>query len=314
MGPRRAMAAKASPSQLSLDDLTMASQVSTISCENDLVPVLTIDALSLKNGLTVNRKIPAIVHQTAKSRCVTQKVHGATQKWHFAGYQYYFHDDEAVTRLFQREFPEFPHLGLISSRCLQHGTLRADLWRYLVLWVYGGIYADVDSAPAAFDPYASISDNDDALFVVEQYHLLSQWFMAVSPRHPLMFYAIQISLWNLLAAPDTGSISAAMYTGPHALHAAYIQFRKDAGAMVDTATKGNKPVWSGHFVGTFNRSVTVLGEASNQNKYVNRDVLGGKKKRQYEKMGMRHFQDDKKFASGMSCTRAILEGHNTDKD
>jgi hypothetical protein len=155
----------------------------------------------------LNRKIPRIIHQTSMSRCVTGRFLRATKKWQQSlGFSYYLHDDEAVDRLFGLDFPEFPHLSAVRQNCVIHGTLAADLWRYLVLWEYGGIYADLDAVPARFDPETSIEANDDAFFVVEQYHLLSQWFMAVSPRHPLMFYAVHHSLANLLHAKDTGSI------------------------------------------------------------------------------------------------------------
>jgi Glycosyltransferase sugar-binding region containing DXD motif len=253
-------------------------------------------------------RIPRIVHQTSKSRCVTKIVATAANSWKLEGWSYYFHDDEAVMRLLQHEFSEFPHLSMVASQCMRHGTLKADLWRYLVLWVYGGVYADIDSSPANFDR-STLEDTDDAFFVVEQYHLLSQWFMATSPRHPLMYYAIQQCLTNLLAVPDTGAVSAAMVTGPHALHLAYIQFRKDGGTKIDTATPGNKPVSAGHFVGSYNRTVTVKGVAAFQNEYVYRDVLGERKNREYQKMGMRHFQEDKKHASGVSCRAALLRAH-----
>jgi hypothetical protein len=264
---------------------------------------------------TIALRIPTIVHQTSKSRCLTPDIAKATEAWHFPGWSYYFHDDDAILRLFQQEFYEFPYLEDVVKKCLVHGTLKADLWRYIVLWVYGGIYADLDAVPAKLTPDAITKTNTDALFVVEQFHMLSQYFMAVSPRHPLMYYAIQESLINLLQAPDTGRIAAAMVTGPHALHRAYVRFRNDAGALVDPAGRGYKPVHSGHFVGTYNRSVTVVGVAENQNEYVNRDVLGmHKKKLSYKKMGMRHFLEDKSHETGKSCFTAMLPLYFNESD
>ena len=295
----------ASQTVLTLPQLTQSA--SSPSCPSNFVLILNFDQLPALLDLHTN-KIPRIVHQTSKSRCVTQKIANASKKWRFHGWSYIFHDDEAVMRLLLQDFSEFPHLEIVARNCLLHGTLKADLWRYLVLWVYGGVYADIDAVPAKFNA-ETIDATDDAFFVVEQFHLLSQWFMAVSPRHPLMYYAVQQSLSNLLKAPDTGSIPASMYTGPHALHAAYIQFRKDAGGVVDSATPGNKPVWAGEFTGSHNRTVTVVGVAANQNEYVDRDVLGNLKNREYQKMGMRHFQQDKKYASRSSCMTSMLDAH-----
>jgi len=288
-------------------DLHHLTQANYTSCpETNLVWISNIHKSSRQ--IRPALKIPRIVHQTSKSRCVTQKIGKAIAKWHFNGWSYFFHEDNAVMRLLQQEFPEFPHLSLIARKCLIHGTLKADLWRYVLLWVYGGIYADLDAVPAKFTA-ATLQPTDDAFFVVEQYHLLSQWFMAVSPRHPLMYYAVHHSLSRLLDAPDTGAIPASMFTGPHALHAAYIEFRKDAGEFVDSASIGKKPVWAGHFRGSCNRTVTVVGAASDQNEYVNRDFLGVLKKNEYRKMSMRHFQEDKNHPSGQSCLSAMLNAY-----
>lgn len=253
-------------------------------------------------------KIPRIIHQTSKSRCLAKSIFKLTERWQFDDWEYYLHDDEAIERLFAQEAVHFPLLPQISRHCLVHGTLKADLWRYLVLWVYGGIYTDLDTAPNAFVPDSTISPQDDALFVVEQYHMLSQYFMAVTPRHPLMWYAIQRALQNLWDLADTGKVGAAMVTGPHTLHRAFIDFRYDAGFRTDPAGVGYKPVSAGHYVGSLNYTVAVIGVGENQNEYIHRDLLGMQKKTvAYEKMNMRHFQQDKKFPTGRSCLSTLLE-------
>lgn len=274
---------------------------------------LNIERIILPPSRNVT-KIPRIIHQTSKSRCLTKKITKATLKWflYFDDssegdnyWSYYLHDDAAVQRLLLQNFAEFPHLEQVARQCLLYGTASADLWRYLVLWEYGGVYADLDAVPTK-NLNVNALLNADAFFVVEQYHLLSQWFMAVSPRHPLMFYAVQTSLAKLLQAPDTGRINAAFVTGPHALHEAFRYFRRDAGIHVDPATGNNKPVRAGHFLGTQNRSVTVVGKAEEQNEYVRRDVLGALKRNEYRKMGIRHFQDDMEaHTSNKSCIQSL---------
>lgn len=161
---------------------------------------------------------------------------------------------------------------------------------------------DVDGVPAKRTP-ALLQPTDDAYFVVEQYHMLCQYFIAVTPRHPLIWYAIQHALANLWRAADTGRIPAALYTGPHALHVAYTSFRKDAGRVVEETRTGIKPVWVGHFVGTYNRTVTIVGIAGNENEYIDRDVIGSLKRKEYEKLGMTIYQDEKKNPLDELCTK-----------
>jgi mannosyltransferase OCH1-like enzyme len=60
-------------------------------------------------------------------------------QWRFDGYSLYFHDDVAVDRLLAKYWPEFPQLQLMQQ-CSISGAAKADIWRLLVLWEYGGIY------------------------------------------------------------------------------------------------------------------------------------------------------------------------------
>lgn len=86
-----------------------------------------------------SRRIPKIVHVTSKTRCMTPYFIRNIGKWRFPGYALYFHDDFAVDRLLSKYWPEFPQLQLLMS-CVKSGAAKADIWRLLVLWEYGGIY------------------------------------------------------------------------------------------------------------------------------------------------------------------------------
>jgi hypothetical protein len=193
--------------------------------------------------------------------------------------------------------------------CIDYGTIKADIWRYLVLWKYGGPYADLDSVPRNFTG-DTIQPEDDSLFVVESYHLLSQYFMSSSSKHPLVYCTIQRSLINLLGADDTGKFNAALKAGPHALHAGYMQFRKDAGVEVPFPLPWTKPIQAGHFVGTNNRSVTAIGLGGKRsNEYVIREEIKLREKvNDYKKMNMTHNQEDKDHPSGHSCFSVLYQG------
>jgi hypothetical protein len=141
--------------------------------------------------------------------------------------------------------------------------------------------------------------------------MLSQYFIAITPHHPLMWYAIQHASAHILLTHDTLRVGAAYHTGPHALHEAFRSFRRDAGVNVDEARTGTTPVHAGHFVGTYNRTVTVVGVAANQNEYVDRDVVGRRKREEYKKMGMTFHLDDVRQAAGpgASCLKRIMDGY-----
>jgi mannosyltransferase OCH1-like enzyme len=152
----------------------------TVSCPDGLVAMQDrhIPENSLYGATTSNRLIPRIVHQTSKSRCITQPMADIAKHWSIqdddgTNWSYYFHDDNAMQRLFDQPWPEFPHIHDVLA-CIKTGTMRADLWRYLVLYEYGGIYADLDTKPAKFNA-SMINPTTDGFFVVEMYHIPSQW-------------------------------------------------------------------------------------------------------------------------------------------
>ena len=92
--------------------------------------------LSLSSSLQGTRRIPKQVFQTCRRKCLVPSVVRATKLWQFGpGWGYYLYDDANVDDFFQEHANEFPLLGEISHHCLVHGTLKADVWRYLVLWV-----------------------------------------------------------------------------------------------------------------------------------------------------------------------------------
>jgi mannosyltransferase OCH1-like enzyme len=102
--------------------------------------------------------------------------------------------------------------------CIQSGAGLADLWCYLVLWEYGGIYSDMDSAPAVnLQNGTAIANDDDAFLIIERGGFLAQYWLSASPHHPLMFHATYKALQNLMQLPDIGQQYVPIVTGPHAL-------------------------------------------------------------------------------------------------
>ncbi|KAL3924634.1 MAG: hypothetical protein SGILL_000921, partial [Bacillariaceae sp.] len=280
---------------LSIDDLANTSQSSPSDCDP---PRLTYwnDTISPNAW---SRKIPKVVHITGKTRCLSQPFYENLKKWQLQDHSLYFHDDAAVDRLLQEEYwPEFPQLKNLQH-CMVSGAAKADLWRYLILYRYGGIYTDMDSAPGpnffrSDNTTTIISSKDDGFFVVERIGVLSQYFMATSPRHPLMFMAVQQVFSRLMETNSIGLQYVPFVTGPGALKNAYIRFmgRTKGG----TVTEGVL-----HSPNT-NRSITVAGKRRNTNTYIQRESLPGiEKRRGYKLMGMEHFSKAGDPKMNISC-------------
>ena len=232
------------------------------------------------------RKIPRVVHITSKTRCSTSAIKDHVAKWRFENHTVVYHDDAAVHRLLRKYWPEFPHLQM-TMHCLKSGAAFADLWRYLVLWEYGGIYSDVDTGPSSLFNASTISPNDDSWFTVESLGIISQYFMAASPRHPLMYLSVMHTLFRLFDVSSVRDQYVPYVTGPGALKNAFIDFMGAKGTKLGDHYQRQ---YQGIYVGMDNRTVTVVGSHDNQNLYIDRYGLGRRgKKKGYQMMNQTHF-------------------------
>lgn len=267
-----------------LDDLVDTSGVT--SCPDGFVLMNSTDLQDRSRTHPPGRKIPKLVHVTSKSRCMHPHFVQNLEPWQqFENYSFFFHDDEAIDRLMMKRFwPAFPSLQLIQP-CLLAGAAKADLWRLLVLWEYGGLYTDIDNGPGfRFENATVITDDTDAWFVVERIGVLSQYFMAASPRHPLIHLALQVTIDRVLNIESIKNTYVAVVTGPSALREATKFFLKSQG------TDTHERMVAGHFVGVGNRSITVEGTPRTSNEWIHRESLHPFSKRDaYVAMGMKHF-------------------------
>lgn len=218
------------------------------SSPQELTLLQDLDRETLSETTTA---IPQVLYQTAKDRCISSAMYNTTiQHWiQKSNLSYRFYDDarmEAYLYDSSRWNELFPALSL-ALRCIDHvqmPVMKADIWRYLILWEHGGIFADLDVLPVIqsdangtqtslllkqlqgqrldHDTIATV--DDDALFVLVNtagQQVLSQWLMAVTPRHPLMYYAVEEAAFRVLQAKRAIPIQ---HTGPRALYDATDRF------------------------------------------------------------------------------------------
>ena len=287
--------------QLPLDDL-----VNTFvedDCPDGLVAVQDRTANNTSNNNKNNkqvlpeRRIPRIIHVTSKSRCVTPKMNMLMNEWKTAlpDHDFYFHNDAAVDRLLYGKFwSEFPSLAHVMA-CSLSGAAKADMWRALVLWEYGGVYTDIDNAPRSFNS-ETILPNDEAYFLIEQGALLSQYFFASMPKHPMMYLIVQCTLVRLLTLRDVDTQYVPYVTGPGGVKMAFLHFMRDINPKnVDRndnyQAKYGKVTMPGTYTGMDNWTVTVAGTARTSNRIVGRGVVRGKQAH-YAAMNMTHFNQE----------------------
>jgi len=142
---------------------------------------------------------PKIIIQTNKSEEIDQEFRD-TWKHHHSNYQYLFFDDNACIEFIDEHYPDFSPVFLK----LPLGAQKADLFRYLCVYHYGGIYADTDTW--CLEPIEDYLDMDSNKLLVgnemtpnqytrgmdsysREYHIpvqYLQWTFAAPPRNPLL--------------------------------------------------------------------------------------------------------------------------------
>jgi hypothetical protein len=55
---------------------------------------------------------------------MTPRLYKLTEMWRFEGWSYYFFDDPAMMRLLHEDFEDFPHMKLLTDRCIEYGTTK----------------------------------------------------------------------------------------------------------------------------------------------------------------------------------------------
>jgi hypothetical protein len=188
------------------------------------------------------------------------------QKDNFPSYSFFFHGDEAVDRLLQQDWPEFPHLANIMSTCVKFGgAIKIDIWRVLVLYKYGGFYSDMDRGPGVKLTEDVIQPNDSAFFLSDRWNRPSQWLHAMEPNHPISFFTMFEILNRVLALEDISSIKPVFLTGPDALKHGYGK-ALDWGKVLDR-TKKDDIYASGVHACKFSKLVRKISFESGEKEY-----------------------------------------------
>ncbi|KAL3803877.1 hypothetical protein HJC23_004039 [Cyclotella cryptica] len=289
---------------LPLAELVRSESATYTKCPPESAPILDRISPDENDG---KRRIPRIIHITSKNRCATIEVLRNLRMWRFPGHSLYFHDDDAVERLTSHPLSQrmFPLLNE-TLRCVTNGATKSDLWRYLVLYTYGGIYTDIDNSPRKFNGN-TIFPTDDSFFVIEQLGIMAQYFIASSPGHPLMRLSLETAMDSLRSIPNVMKNNPARTTGPNALKVGFVKF-------MNGTTDGY--ISAGTYVGIDGRSATVVGDKSTSKDYIVRTGLGDAQKFKYYKaMGIEHFHETNRLpqTGRISCMEHLKMTNGTNR-
>tara|TARA_Y100001958_G_C21246219_1_gene576499 strand:- start:4875 stop:5561 length:687 start_codon:yes stop_codon:yes gene_type:complete len=138
--------------------------------------------------------IPRNIFQTHKSKEYienTPSLKNALYSWkrnkHF---NHYFSDDKQCEDFIIKFFPEIKD---VYDR-LPVKVMKADLWRYCIIYKYGGIYADTDTVLKVNPLFLTNHHNKELVVVPENNVHFCQWVFAAPPKSSIIKTIIDLSV------------------------------------------------------------------------------------------------------------------------
>lgn len=231
----------------SLEELTQNPPLGSLDCPNMTSAIYD----RVVDQSTNPNKIPKILHISFKSRCVGTDIFAdGIQRWkdELPDYSVYYHDDDAVDRLLQLDWPEFPQLHT-AMKCMKYGgAMKSDLWRMLIIYKFGGLYTDIDNAPAQEFQNGTVILPEDTFFASSDgSNRPCQNVFAMEAGHPIAFFTIKMILQNVLDLPKLARPKLVFTTGPNVFWHGYDKYMK-----VSKLDQGPKP---GIYKGFLNKQI-----------------------------------------------------------
>ena len=176
---------------------------------------------------------PKIVHATTRS---PQKLsHLERTLLHHCqainpDYMFHVVDDATIATFVQQFYPQYvPLLDRLWSP-----VMKTDVWRYLVMHKYGGIYFDTDiECVRPFDEWNAVFQHQAQVLVgVEIARVemdlvnFAQWTMAAAPGHPVFLRTVELitNIVDEIHRSGKRPTSAIYITGPHVFSNAVLEY------------------------------------------------------------------------------------------
>jgi mannosyltransferase OCH1-like enzyme len=184
--------------------------------EDDAIKKDRID--NINGYFRTNRSIlPKNIFQTHESFERVERYEDlkmGVKRWKsFGGFKYSFYDNGMCERFIQENFERDVYDAYVKCPL---GVMKADLWRYCIIFKYGGIYADVDTFCKVDDPSILLKNKAQLVVVPENEVHLCQWVFAAPAGSLILKKVIDISVERILRETDFKSYDHIVHklTGP----------------------------------------------------------------------------------------------------
>ena len=141
-----------------------------------------------------NDNIPKHIYQTFKNRIVSKNMANVTKSWKVNNptYNYTFYTDIEQDQFIVDNFGE---RVVNAYRSLIPKAYRADLWRYCILYIKGGIYSDINTICEY--PIDILLNSNPKFILIEDNNSINNVFIASIPQNPILLKIIQQVVENV---------------------------------------------------------------------------------------------------------------------
>lgn len=147
-------------------------------------------------------KMPRNIFQTWETKHILSEFKKLTESWTNINqkYAYYLFDNDDREKFIKKHFD----ISVYNSYCrIIPGAFKADLWRYCILYIYGGVYVDIDTICIGnIDLF--LNEDVEFMTVIDLNnnpsigtHNLSNGFIASIPKHQILLDCINRIVYNV---------------------------------------------------------------------------------------------------------------------
>lgn len=214
--------------------------------------------------------IPKIIHQTwrnknLKNDCFEACVKSIKNK--HKDYQYKFYTDQDCREIIKKDFQEF--LQVYDSIT---PVEKADLFRYLIVYKYGGIYLDIDCyCVRNFDDLIKDADfvaGYEQGWKVDDIMRYTQWAFAAKRNHPILLECAYRCKSNHLGCSDMWTLKK---TGPTMWTKVINQFKNEYDLKL-----GGESWFGSRIFGVNSKESVPFNERKNIIHAVNKNIVQAK--------------------------------------
>jgi mannosyltransferase OCH1-like enzyme len=145
-------------------------------------------------------KIPKKIFQTWKTSSISENLKLITDTWKLnnPGYDYFLYDDNMCRNFISESFNKEV---LDAYDKIKVAAYKADLWRYCILYKYGGFYADIDTLCIG-KIQDFINQNVDYIVPIDLNNGIGNYclfnsFIGTVPKNPILLQCIMQIVYNI---------------------------------------------------------------------------------------------------------------------